>query len=87
MKRFVNCVSTMVLIVLLIATWGCSKSQPGTAFAAAPAARAAAGNGTAQEHGKPEHPATPTPPQVVGGGPYSPNVGQTYPNRVLWGLT
>ena len=25
--------------------------------------------------------------QTVGGKEYSPNVGQTYPDRVLWGLT
>ena len=29
---------------------------------------------------------TATPAPVVGGGPYSPNVGQTYPNRVYWGV-
>ena len=80
MNRLANCILTLVLIVLLTATWGCSKSQPDTAKAAAPAARATAGNGTPQQ-------AAPTPPQVVGGGPYSPNVGQSYPNRVLWGLT
>ena len=42
--------------------------------------------GVAFAAGPPQQ-AAPTPPQVVGGGPYSPNVGQTYPNRVLWGLT
>ncbi len=29
---------------------------------------------------------TAAPAPVVGGGPYSPNVGQTYPNRVYWGV-
>ena len=30
--------------------------------------------------------AKPTPAPVVGGGQYSPYVGQTYPNRVYWGV-
>ena len=30
--------------------------------------------------------AKPTPAPVVGGGQYSPNVGQTYPNHVYWGV-
>jgi Protein of unknown function (DUF3604) len=29
---------------------------------------------------------TATPPPVVGGGQFSPNVGQTYPDRVFWGV-
>jgi Protein of unknown function (DUF3604) len=80
MNRLANCISTLVLIALLIATWGCSKSQT-----EAPATSATAEKGAAQQ-AAPAQPA-PTPPPVVGGGPYSPNVGQTYPNRVLWGLT
>ena len=80
MNRFANCIFTLVLIGLLIATWGCSKSQP-----EAPATSATAEKGATQQ-AAPAQPA-PTPPQVVGGGPYSPNVGHTYPNRVLWGLT
>ena len=82
MNRLANCIFTVVLIGLLIATWGCSKSQPeASGHKRNGRERRDAGNG------QPAHPATPTPPQVVGGGPYSPNVGQTYPNRVLWGLT
>ncbi len=42
----------------------------GVAFAAAP----------------PQEASKPTPPAVVGGGQYSPNVGQTFPNRVYWGV-
>jgi Protein of unknown function (DUF3604) len=80
MNRFANCILTLVLSVPLVATWGCSKSQP-----EAPATGAAAEKGATQQ-AAPAQP-TPTPPQVVGGGPYSPNVGHTYPNRVLWGLT
>jgi hypothetical protein len=34
----------------------------------------------------PQEAAKPTPAPVVGGGQYSPNVGQTYPNRVYWGV-
>ncbi len=30
--------------------------------------------------------AKPAPPAVVGGGQFSPNVGQAYPNRVYWGV-
>ncbi len=34
----------------------------------------------------PRPPVTAIPAAVVGGGEYSPNVGQTFPNRVLWGV-
>lgn len=31
-----------------------------------------------------QQPSKPAPPPVVGGGQYSPNVGETFPNRVYW---
>jgi len=34
----------------------------------------------------PQEAAKPTPAPVVGGGQYSPYVGQNYPNRVYWGV-
>ncbi len=34
----------------------------------------------------PQEASKPTPPAVVGGGQYSPNVGQAFPDRVLWGV-
>ena len=34
----------------------------------------------------PQEAIKPTPPAVVGGGHYSPNVGQTFPDRVYWGV-
>ena len=76
MNRLANSISTLVLIVLLIATCGC-KSQSGTAFAAAPATRAAAENDAPQEAVPVQGPSQ----------QYSPYVDQTFPNRVLWGLT
>ena len=33
-----------------------------------------------------QQPSKPAPPPVVGGGQYSPNVGETFPNRVYWGV-
>ena len=34
----------------------------------------------------PQEAAKPTPAPVVGGGQYSPNVGESFPNRVYWGV-
>ena len=40
MNRLANCISTLVLIALLIATWGCSKSQTEAPATSATAERA-----------------------------------------------
>ena len=53
---------------------------------AALAILAAAGAGLVFASDPPQQSAKPTPAAVVGGGPYSPYVDQTFPNRVFWGV-
>ena len=46
----------------------------------------AAGRQASRRAGTAKAAVTATAPPVVGGGQYSPNVGQTFPTRVLWGV-
>ena len=59
---------------LIVVGAGCTQQSPQPAATQAPP----------QETARP--PVTATPAAVVGGGQFSPNVDQAFPNRVLWGV-
>src|ERR1700730_12799978 len=88
MKRMTSWIFTLVLVVVLIATWGCkSKPPPSTSEQApatpSPATRAADEDVKCEAQGDFSNCAVPKSTLAE----YSPYVSQDFPNQVYWGDT